>query len=122
MGLVEQRTLGIQPGTSMQLPAGPLLVPSLVPLLSHLSSAVCKAPLLHKEIPYYRRKSLTIERTSLIIIGIAMGKSCNKGFLYVVRSLTIGGHPLLYSKQFDYTVCLEISRRGFPSIVRDFFL
>ena len=51
----------------MQLPSGPLLVPSLVPLLSHLAGAVGKAPLLQKEIPYHRREPLTIERNSLAI-------------------------------------------------------
>ena len=51
-----------------------------------------------------------------------MGKSYNKGLLYVVRPLTIRGNPLLYSKGFPYTFCLEISRRGFPPIVRDFLL
>ena len=78
-------------------------------------------PLLQKEIPYYRGE-ITIEREPLTIIGRVMGKSYNKGFLYVARSLTIRGNPLLYNKGFPYTCCLEISRRGFPSIVRDFLL
>jgi len=63
---------------------------------------------------------ITIEREPLTIIGRVMGKSCNKGFLHAVRSLTIRGNPVLYSKGFPYTFCLEISRRGFPSMVRDF--
>ena len=48
----------------VQLPSGPLLVPSLAHLLSHLASAVGKAPLLYKEI--YRNKSLTVEGNPLL--------------------------------------------------------
>ena len=55
----------------MQLPSGPLLVPSLAPLLSHLASAVGK-----KEIPYYKRKPLTIKRNCLTTENISLSSPC----------------------------------------------
>ena len=90
--------------------------------------------------PYYRRKSLTTEGNPLLQKGTPLlqknisyyrketpyyyrnskGKSCSKGFLYVVRPLTIGGNPLLYTKGFPSIVCLEISWGRFPSVVRGF--
>ena len=140
MDLAEQRTLGIEPGTSCI--RGPILTnwamhatslwsssrslscPPLVPLgkcCGQGSLTIEGNPLLQKAIPYYTGE-ITIEREPLAIIGIVMGKSYNKGFLYVVRSLTIRGNPLLYSKGFPYIFCLEISRRGFLPIVREFLL
>ena len=93
-------------------------------------------------LPYYRRKSLTTEGNPLLQKGNHLlqknisyyrkeisyyyrnnkGKSYSKGFMCVVRSLTTGGNPLLCSKGCHYTVCQEISRRGFHFIVRDFLL
>ena len=72
-------------------------------------------PLLEKDIPYYRKDIPYYYKNS-------KGKSYSKEFLYVVRSLIVGGTPFLYSKGFPSTVCLEISRRGFPSIVRGFLI
>ena len=82
-------------------------------------------PLLQKEIPYYRGE-ITIEREPLTIIGRVMGKSYNKGFLSVARSLTKRGNPLLYSKGFPYIFVwrsrggISFYSKGFPSMVRDF--
>ena len=147
MDLVEQRTLGIEPGTSCI--RGPTLTnwaihatslwssscslscPPLVPLgkcCGQGSLTIEGNPLLQKEtpyyrkeIPYYRRTYLTIERKPLISIGIVREVPIVRDF-FVVRSLTIGGNPLQYTKGFPSTICLEISRGGFPSIVRDFLL
>ena len=56
-------------GLWVQLPSGPL-VPPLVPLLSHLASAVGEAPWLLEETPYYRRESLTVGDNPLLNNGI----------------------------------------------------
>ena len=76
--------LGVEPGTSspasegrslpiglwVKLPSGPL-VPPVVPLLSHLASALGKAPYtrLWGETPYYRRGPLTIGDNPLLYKG-----------------------------------------------------
>ena len=84
--------------------------------------------LLYNEIPCYRRNSLTIEANPLVYKEMPhyyrnnRGTSYSKGFLDVVTSLIVGGSPLLYSKGFPSTVCLEISRRGFPYIARGFLI
>ena len=140
MVLVARGALGIEPGTScirrpiltnwamhatsLWSSSCSLSCPPLVPLgncCGQGSLTIGGNPLLQKETPYYREE-ITIERERLTIIGRVMGKSYNKRFLYVVRSLTIRGNPLLYSKACPYTFCLEISRGRFPSIVRDFLL
>ena len=140
MDLAGQGTLGIEPGTSCV--RGPVFTNWAMHATSLWSSSCSLScpphcptwQVLWARLPYCSRKPLTTEGNSLLqrgnyyrkgtftIIGRIMGKSYDKGFLYVVRSLTIRGNPLLCSKRFPYTCCLEISRRGFPSIVMDFLL
>ena len=106
MNLAEQRTLGIEPGTSCI--RGPTLTdwaihatslwssscslscPPLVPLGKRCGQGSLTTegnPLLQKEIlyyrkelPYYRRTYLTIERKPLTIIGIVRGNPVVRDF------------------------------------------